>query len=34
MQARLRTAGRLERRRRDHVTLDGAVSVGERQPLP
>jgi 5-methylcytosine-specific restriction endonuclease McrA len=25
---------RLERRRRTYVTLDGAVSVGERQPLP
>jgi 5-methylcytosine-specific restriction endonuclease McrA len=25
---------RLERRRRDYVTLDDAVSVGERQPLP
>ena len=25
---------RLERRRRTYVPLDGAVSVGERQPLP
>ena len=25
---------RLERRRRTYVTLDGAVAVGERQPLP
>ncbi|MCO4273038.1 HNH endonuclease [Pseudarthrobacter sp. HLT3-5] len=26
--------GRIERRRRDYVTPDGPVSVGERQPLP